>query len=69
MKMTNEEFTDFIYKADILTQEPNGMSLHEIYMTVLEEYYPKIYEEIHDTELNIYLHRKNIPLLFKYLTS
>ena len=67
MKMTNEQFTDFIAKADKLTEQHNGMRLGEVYMHVLKEHYPKIFEEIHDTELNVYIYRENIPLLFKYL--
>lgn len=69
MKLDNSQFEMFLEKADILTQQPNGMSLGEIYMTVLKEDFPRIYTEIHDTELNVYIHRGNIPLLFTYLFS
>ncbi len=69
MKLNAEQFEQFILKADLLTQEHNGMTLGEIYMNVLQEYFPSIYDEIHDTELNVYIYRKNIPLLFKYLFS
>ena len=67
MKMTNDKFQDFIEKADILTEQHNGMHLGEIYMTVLKEYYPEIYSDVHDTHLNTYIYRENIPMLFKYL--
>lgn len=69
MKFTNKEFEEFILKADLLTQEHNGITLGEIYMTVLRDNFPKLYDEIHDTELNVSLYRENIPLLFKYLMS
>ena len=69
MKLTTEQFEQFIEKADLLTQEHNGKSLGEIYMDVLKEYFPGIYTEIHDTELNVYIYRENVPLLFKYLFS
>lgn len=69
MKLNTKQFEQFILEADLLTQEYNGMTLGEIYMKVLEEHFPVVYKEIHDTELNVYVYRKNIPLLFRYLFS
>ena len=69
MKLDKEEFEQFILRADLLTQEHNGMTLGGIYMEVLKEHFPKIFTEIHDTELNVYIYRENIHLLFKYLLS
>lgn len=67
--MTSKIFHEFILKADILTQEHNGLTLGSSYMKVLEDSYPEIYKDIKGTDLDTSIHREHIPMLFLYLTN
>lgn len=69
MIMTSKEFHEFILKADILTQQYNGLSLGAIYMEVLKDAWPNIYKDLKGSELDTSIYRENIPMLFLYLTN
>jgi hypothetical protein len=67
--MKTKELEKFVLKADVLTQEHNGMTLGEIYMRVLKDDYPILYDEIKGTHLDVSVCREHIPLFFSHISS
>jgi len=65
--MSNVDFQNFIRFADTEIDISND-SLGKIYMTVLDKYFPEIYEEVKGTELDTSIYREHMPILFRYLT-
>src|SRR6056297_33230 len=65
--MSNVDFQNFIRFADTEIDISND-SLGKLYMTVLDKYFPEIYKEVKDTELDTSIYREHMPILFRYLT-